>query len=183
MVVDDLRELPQSPLIVAEGTTLPPSVVSSGIADRSRAVWLLPTREFSRARIEEREWPPEAVEFYDALVGTIETEVAEHGAPSLAVAESRGVDETVEAVEAVFAAALAEGPCVKTIAERRALLREANEAIATQVRGYYARPWADGEAETVLREFVCECGDRGCEAFVRVAVGASAEPVLAPGHG
>jgi hypothetical protein len=38
MVVDDLRRLPASPLIVAEGSPLPPHVVSSGIADRSRAV-------------------------------------------------------------------------------------------------------------------------------------------------
>ena len=45
MVVDDLRELPVSPLIVAEGSTLSPSVVSSGIADPSRAVWLAPTAD------------------------------------------------------------------------------------------------------------------------------------------
>ena len=37
MVVDDLRRLPRSPLIVAEGSTLSPSVVSSGIADPARA--------------------------------------------------------------------------------------------------------------------------------------------------
>ena len=82
MVIDDLRGLPASPLIVAEGTTLHPNVVSSGVADRSRALWLLPTREFSRARIKEREWPPEAVEYYAWLVETIESDVAEHDAPS-----------------------------------------------------------------------------------------------------
>ena len=37
-------------------------------------------------------------------------------------------------------------------AERRALLREANAAIVAQVRGYYARPWAEGDAESVVRE-------------------------------
>jgi len=42
MVLDDLRALPDSPLVVAEGSTLPAQAVSSGIADRSRAVWLLP---------------------------------------------------------------------------------------------------------------------------------------------
>jgi hypothetical protein len=43
MVLDDLRALPDSPLVVAEGSTLPAQAVSSGIASRSRAVWLLPT--------------------------------------------------------------------------------------------------------------------------------------------
>ena len=55
MVVDDLRRLPSSPLIIAEGSTLSPSVVSSGIADPARAVWLLPTAEFQRAQLDERE--------------------------------------------------------------------------------------------------------------------------------
>jgi hypothetical protein len=49
MVLDDLRALPDSPLVVAEGSTLPAHAVSSGIADCSRAVWFLPTDEFQRA--------------------------------------------------------------------------------------------------------------------------------------
>jgi hypothetical protein len=54
----------------------------------------------------------------------------------------------------------------------------------TVVRGYYARPWADGDAETVVREFSCECGDAGRQASVDLPVGdLSAGPVLAPGHG
>jgi hypothetical protein len=82
-----------------------------------------------------------------------------------------------------FAEALAEGPHTDSPAERRALLREANAAIASQVRGYYARPWAEGDADSVLRTFVCECGDVGCEASVELALGdLSSEAVLAPGH-
>jgi hypothetical protein len=38
MVLDDLRALPDSPLVVAEGSTLPAQAVSSGIAVCSRAV-------------------------------------------------------------------------------------------------------------------------------------------------
>jgi hypothetical protein len=88
----------------------------------------------------------------------------------------------VTTVEDLFTEALAAGPRAESVAERQALLREANEAIVAQVRGYYARPWADGDAERIEREFLCECGDPGCEASVEAAVGAATEPLLAPGH-
>jgi hypothetical protein len=179
MVVDDLRVLPASPLVVAEGTTLPASTVSSRIADPARSVWLLPTPFFQRARLAERGLPRGPTELYLLLSETIAREAAEHGVPTLAVDGSRGPDETAAAVEARFADALAEGPRAESVSDRRALLREANERIAAQVRGYYARPWANGDPETVVREFVCECGDPGCTATVEVAVGASSAPILA----
>jgi hypothetical protein len=97
----------------------------------------------------------------------------------LEVDGTRTVEQTVAAVEERFADALAAGPH----GDRRALLREANEAVAAQVRGYYARPWADGDAEAVEREFVCECGDPGCVACVVAPVAAAAAPLLARGHG
>ncbi len=83
-------------------------------------------------------------------------EASEHGAPTLTVDGSRDVEAMVAAVEELLAEALTDGPCAETPAERRALLREANEAIASQVRPYYARPWAEGDAESVVREFICE---------------------------
>jgi predicted kinase len=59
MIVDALRALPAAPLVVAEGSTVLPDLVASGIADRSRAVWLAPTRDLQRARLEERGAEPE----------------------------------------------------------------------------------------------------------------------------
>ena len=107
----------------------------------------------------------------------------EHDAPVLRVEEGAGIEETVATVEALFAEALDAGPCAQTVTERRALLREANAATAAQVRGYYARPWAEGDADSVRRAFLCECGDPGCDASVELTVGdLSAAPVLAPGH-
>ena len=97
---------------------------------------------------------------------------------------SQDVEKTTDCVEALFADALAAGPRAGTIAERRDLLREANEALAAQVRGYYARPWASGDPESVARSFLCECGDPACGADVTRPVGElAAGPVLAPGHG
>jgi hypothetical protein len=94
------------------------------------------------------------------------------------------IDQMVAAVEELFAEALAEGPQARTLAERRALLREANQAIASQVRDRYQRPWADGDPEAVVHGFICECGDPACDASVRMPVGAlSSGAVLARGTG
>jgi hypothetical protein len=184
MVVDDLRRLPTSPLVVAEGSPLPPAAVSCAVAERSRTVWLVPTPEFQRARLEERDVPRGPRELYLLLAAEIEREARERAVPILAVDGSREIDETVEAVEILFADALAEGPRAETLVERRALLREANEAIVAQVRAYYSRPWAEGSPEAVGREFLCECGDPNCEATMRLTVAAvSMAPAFAPGHG
>lgn len=59
MVIDDLRALPDSPLVVAEGSTLPAHALSSGIAERSRAVWLMPSREFQRATLNDGDIAPD----------------------------------------------------------------------------------------------------------------------------
>jgi hypothetical protein len=179
MVVDDLQALPRSPLVVAEGTTLP----AAAVQDRSRAVWLLATRELQQARLEERGLSRGPRELYLLHAELIEREAREHGLRVFVVDGARSIDATVAAVERLFKDALDEGPLAETVAERRRLLREGNEAIVAQVRGYYARPWAEGEADQVLRSFVCECGDRSCEASVDVSVRvAAAAPVLAAGH-
>jgi hypothetical protein len=183
MVLDDLRALPDSPLVVAEGSTLPAQAVSSGLADRSRAVWLLPTSEFQRALLGARDTPPGPTALYLLLRDRIAREASQHGAPTLTLDGSLDLEATVTAVEELFATALAEGARAETRAERRALLREANEAIVAQLRGYYARPWAEGDAESVVREFLCECGSTACHASVYAPVATVlAGAVLAPGH-
>ena len=180
MVVDDVQALPRSPLVVAEGTTLP----AGAVQDRSRAVWLLATPELQRARLEERGLAHGPRELYLLHAEIIEREAREHGVRVLVADGSRSIDATVATVERLFEDALAEGPRAETAAERRRLLREGNEAIVAQVRGYYARPWAEGEADQTVRSFVCECGERSCEASVDVPVAvAAAAPVIAAGHG
>jgi hypothetical protein len=54
--------------------------------------------------------------------------------------------------------------------ERRALLREANEALAFQVRTGTARASAGGTPETVTRDFICECDDPECRVVVMITV-------------
>lgn len=172
MVVDDLRALPHSPLVVAEGTTVPAAAVSSGLAERSRAVWLIPTLEFQRDRLDERGGPAAEQALFRLLAETIESEASDHDAPILSVDISRGIEEMVAAVEERFGAAIAAGPTAQTTAERRALLRHANEAIVSQCLGFLARPWSHGDAESFEREFVCECDDPECAEGVELAVAA-----------
>lgn len=184
MIVDDLRRLPTSPLIVAEGSPISPRLVSAGLAARSRSAWLIPSPAFRRKRLAERGLPRGPLELYALVAQVIEREARAQDVPMVLVDDRRGIGATVAAVERLFADALAEGPCAATLAERRGLLREANEAIVAQVHGYYARPWAEGDPDRVARAFLCECGDRSCEAEVEVRVGvAAAAPVLFAGHG
>jgi hypothetical protein len=177
MIVDDLRELPAAPLVVAEGSTLPPFVVSAGIAAPGRGVWLLPTAEFAEARL----YPhaplharPLLVETWHLGVERTAREVAEHRAPSLVVDGSRDLDEMTALVEERFGDALAEGPRAETAAERRALLREGNEQILAQCLGFLSRPWAGADEATYTRAFHCECDDPGCDAVLELTVAEAA---------
>jgi hypothetical protein len=123
------------------------------------------------------------MKLYLLLASEIEREATESAMPVVTVGPASEIGETVAAVEQHFADALAEGPCAETLDERRALLREANEAIVRQVRGYYARSWADGDPDEVVRTFHCECGDPGCVLVADVRVShAAAHRVLAPQH-
>lgn len=181
MVVDDLRRLSRTPLTIAEGSPISPEIVSAGVAAPSHALWLIPTAELQRARLSEAGW---SVELPVLLTATIERDAKEHGAPILAVDGLHGVDDMVSAVEEAFAAVLAEGPCAQTAAERRALLRYANEAVVSQCLAYLARPWTTGTPESMVRTFVCECDDPECDTAVELAVtdflhAADAGPVLA----
>ncbi len=177
MVVDDLAALPAAPLVVAEGSVLP----ASAIDDCSRALWLIPRPALQRARLAAAGRTGGRARLDALLRDVIAAEAQEHGVPVLRV---DAVTDVAAAVEERFAAALAAGPSARTRDERRALLREANEAIVAQVRGYHARPWADGDSEAVLRTFACECGDPDCEVDLQLTVAAvAAGPALAPGHG
>ena len=178
MVLDDLRALPPQPLAIAEGSTLP-----AAAADPARAVWLLPTPEFQRAQLAARGTTGGAVELYALLNEVIGAEAREHAIPTLSVDGTQGIEETTRTIESLFAEALAAGPRAATIEERRALLREINEAIVAQVRGYYARPWAEGDPDTVAWRFVCECGDPTCDHDLDIRVGdVAAGPARAAAH-
>jgi len=171
MVIDDLQAMPRSPLIVAEGSSLPASAVSSGTATRTRSVWLLPTPEFQDARLAAAATTGGRAELYRHLREVITRDAHDHDVRSLPVDGSKPASEMASLVEQMFAAALRGGPRARTLGERQALLREMNDAVVEQVRGYFARPWAEGDPDAARQSFVCECGDPGCDTELELAVG------------
>ena len=171
MILDDLAALPSSPLVLAEGTLLPPHA-----ADPARSVWLVPTEHFQTRH---RDDPERRTEPMDVVIAAVN----ERGIPILVVDGSRPVADIAIDVEARLADALSAGPTVTTMDERRALLREANLDVVRQIRTGCARPWATAHAEAQVRTFTCECGDERCEADTDTTIGsAAAGAVIAPGH-
>ena len=169
MVVDDVRALPASPLVVAEGDVISPSLV-----DPSRAVWLAPDGAFQLGHRSAR-W---------VVLGRPIEDARRRGITVVRVDGSRDVAAVVAEVEWALAGPLEAGPHAASVEERRRLLREANLAAVAQVRDGCARPWSTADPDSQVRSFVCECGDRDCTAEPDVTVAtAAAAPVLAPGHG
>lgn len=171
MIIEDLVALPRSPLVLAEGTLLPPHV-----ADPSQSVWLVPSRDFQARH---RDDPERRTEPMDVVIAATNA----RGIPIVVVDGSRPVAELAGDVEIRFVDSLRSGPTATTFAERRALLREANLDVVRQIRAGCARPWATADPEVQVRTFSCECGDAACEADVDATVDAvAARPVLERGH-
>jgi len=145
-------------------------------------VWLIPTPELQRARLAAQGTSGGAARLYALLEDVIAREAAQHAVPTLLVDGARSVEETVAVVEGRFADAIAAGPRAQTTDERRALLREINEAIVAQIRAYHDRPWATGDADAVVRTFVCECGEAECEVELELPVGAIRRSSAGPDH-
>ncbi len=180
MTIDDLRALPASPLIVAEGTQVLPGMLPPG----SRAVWLLPSPRVRRARLGARRGARGVPEVYLKMGEEIAAELDESDAPRLVV-DDLTVEQTVAEVERFFAKELAEGPRARTVQERRELLRWANLADVERYHAFYSRPWNRVRIEDAVRSFACECGHPECEAEVALPVlrfPPSRTSVLAEGH-
>jgi hypothetical protein len=163
MVREDVEALPPRPLVIAEGTTLPAASVGPN------ALWLLPYE------------PPSPDRLTSALTAVIVEEARANNLPTLVVSPS--IEETVARVEAHFTNQLASASLAHARDDRAALLREYNQSIVDQVRGYYANDWATGDPDAVTQSFVCECARRDCieEVVVPLSV-AWRGPVTSPGH-
>jgi hypothetical protein len=168
MVLDDVRALPATPLVVAEGDALAPSGV-----DPARAVWLDPVADF-QLRHRSAAW---------VEISRSADEARAYDIPTVTIDGARPIHDVVDEVEALLRGPLRTGPNAVSPDERRALLRNANVDIVEQIRAGCARPWATAEPDTQIRSFVCECGDRACDLDVDASVGAAAtKPVIAERH-
>jgi hypothetical protein len=187
MIIDDLRSLPASPLIVADGP-LTPSMADARPEILSQAVWLMPSKDVRYARLRIRHpdgvpsgylisWEPTVTQLEETTITTI-------------AVDHLTVQETIGEVERVFAPYLAKGPTAASLTERRSLIRYGNQAIVAQCTTPSARPRATGgDPGRVVRTFDCECAASLCDALVELRIGDAAAAVrnapptiLATGH-
>jgi hypothetical protein len=56
LVLEDIRSLPHHKPLLVEGTALLPRQVASVLAERHRAIWVVPTADFQREHYSKREW-------------------------------------------------------------------------------------------------------------------------------
>jgi cytidylate kinase len=183
MIVDDLRRLPATPLIVAEGGQMTPAMASLG----GRAVWLMPSQEEQRRRLADRH-PSGVPDAYVRSWSVVRRQLDESEVSELLV-DGLSVAETLAELERIFAPHLAAGPVAKTIEERRSLLRYANQAIITQCLSPSTKPLNPAPPEQIVRDFECECGRQDCVSQLtmravdaRSAATAGPPAILAPGH-
>jgi adenylate kinase family enzyme len=200
LMLEDIEALPPSPLIVAEGTPLFPWLIAERLASRDHAVWLVPTPEFQRARLEERpgtEWrrtsdPPRAlanrIERERAVGERIERDARKRGLRVLTVDGSRDVAAMAAAVEEIFAE-VAAGPRASDPQARSAPRREDKLQVYRQVSTFFERRPEAGDPARSPVPFACECGASGCDAGVRVTLveaqrvfDGKDEQLAAPGH-
>jgi hypothetical protein len=180
MILEDLAALPKEPGIVVEGTPLLPWLVAPLVMSPQNAVWLVPTPEFARARLLERQPLAGFVESSDAgrasenriarerlFTDAIAARLRELDLPAVHVDESRGLDATVAAVEDELAPALGRLPRAATREQRTALRREENAAVVRQARLHHD---AHPTVEQATYEFACECGASGCTATAQLTV-------------
>lgn len=173
LFIEDLRALPSSPLIVVDNALAKRSVAAPG-----QAVWLMPSQSAQQTRLEQRHpdgVPPRYLWDWKRITEA----AAESTAPKLTV-DDLTVEQTIAAVERIFADRLAEGPTATTIEQRRELLRYSNQTIVDQHLGWFAHYPGDlgRSVDENVGMFDCECARPGCFALVEMSIG-SARPAMA----
>jgi hypothetical protein len=120
MILDDLRAMPQRPMTLVEGPRLFPKLVAPLLTSAHQAIWLMPTPEFARESVEQRDKPQGRFETSDPerhranflrrdalLAEYIRQEVAAHGLSVIEVDGSGSPDELADQIDAHFAPYLA----------------------------------------------------------------------------
>lgn len=174
MIIDDLRSLPPAPLILAEGGPVTPALARP----RRQAVWLLPSQQVQRARLERRhpEGVPEGyLRSWEIVAGQLrEADVA------IITVDDQTVDETVNEVGRLFRGLLTAGPTAETTRQRRELIRHGNQALVNQYLSPSAHPKSTGDPRKMIRTFDCECAAPTCVALVDQPVGDAETAVASP---
>lgn len=183
-VLEDLRTLPDQPLVLVEG----PQILADLLPKEAQAVFLIPTYEFQRSVLAPRPMPSSDPEralsarlVKDRLYARRVADLArECGRPVIEVDGSRRPDLIVRQVESLFREPLARNQPTELAAVRR----WENENILRNVRAWVS----SGEhpsAAALAFPLACECGRSGCSARVSVMLRDVEDPhqtILTPGH-
>jgi hypothetical protein len=174
LVLEDLRDLPDTPAVIVEGPQLFPTSVSAVLRSADQALFLLPDLDAQRERLLARPGilgtsdPRRAREnatARDLLIAELfEREARELRLPSLPV--DRPLDEMIELAVEHFRPVVERSPRAVDLA---AVRRFENDALATQVRLYreslgYLKP------EDATLPFSCECGVPGCAEEIELSL-------------
>lgn len=154
----------------AVGVIVEGALVAPDFAPLDRSVWLMPSVDEQRRRLVERSGSPTIDHgllhghalICDQLTGT---------SANVIHVDGQTPQETVDAVEAALAGALAALPSARTTAERQQVIRFGNRSLADQLGDSIAHGWIDPELDRRPRSFDCECGEPGCTAVVQLRPG------------
>ena len=166
LVLEDLRELPDSPSVIVEGPQLFPTSVAAVLSDREHALFLIPDAGEQEARLLGRGPLPGTSDGLRARANATERdlmitarfarEARELRLPVLAV--DRPLDEMIELAAEQLRPAIERGPRGADLAAMR---RFENDVVATQVR-LYRQSLVPVVLPDEPLEFACECGASGC---------------------
>lgn len=116
LILEDILSLPRHKPMLVEGTALLPRQVASVLAERHRAVWVVPTADFQREHYSKREWLGRILEQCDSSEAAfhnwmgrdaefarwVTAEAAELGLELLRVDGSHTVEENAMTVASYF---------------------------------------------------------------------------------
>ena len=174
LVLEDLRELPESPLVVVEGPQLLPTTVSAVLREPDQALFLVSELDEQRKRLLARGPILGTSDGLRARANATERDlmitrryVREAVDLRLAVFEvDRPLDEMVELAVEHFLPAIERGPRDVDLA---AVRRFENDVLAAQVRLYVESLGPDIPEDTPSR-FACECGASRCDVVVELSL-------------
>ncbi len=174
LVLEDLRELPDTPIAIVEGPQLFPTSVSAVLVDPDQALFLIPDRAGQEARLLARGPIPGTSDGVRARANAtardllISDRLAREAREVrlTALTADRPLAEVVELAAEHFRPALERGP---RAADLTALRRFENEVDATQVR-LYRESLAPLTFPDEPLPFACECGVSGCDAEIELTL-------------
>lgn len=170
LVLEDLRNLPDTPLAVVEGPQLFPTSVSAVLAAPDQALFLIPDRAEQEARLLARGPMPGTSDGVRARANATARDlmISDRFAREArelrltALPADRPLAELIELAAEHFRPAIERGPRGGDLAEIR---RSENDMVARQVR-LYRESLAPITFPDEPLVFACECGASGCAAEI-----------------